>query len=189
MSKGLNLGLEKLEAELKRHTLSKCLNHIFLTLLAPLTAIISGFGGTASLSYLVLGADPSTHHAVQTQPWSKTTSSPFTCITPSLLPPLTQGYNSAQVNFQPLVSISHFCYKFISKCCFVWCPEHSKTLLIHPLCLPTSGCLYWEGTWSWGKEKDQSFLACDCISLLTDCTLQNAVSLMNFANVQRQKNE
>lgn len=157
MSKGLYLGLEKLEEELKRHTLSKCLIHIFLTLLAPLTAIISGFAGTASLSYLVLGADPSTHHAVQTQLWSKTNSSPFTCITLSLLPPLTQGYNSAQMNFQPLVSISHFCYKFISKCCFVWCPEHSKTLLIHPLCLPTSGCLYWEGPEAEARKKTSPF--------------------------------
>ena len=130
MSKGLNLGLEKLEAELKRHTPSKCLVHIFLTLLAPLTVIISGFAGTAPLSYLVLGADPSTHHTVQTQPWFKTISSPFACITPSLIPPLTQGYNSAQVNFQALVSICHFSYKFISKCLFVWCPEHSKTLVI-----------------------------------------------------------
>lgn len=63
---------EKLEAELKRHTPSQCLVHTFLTLLAPLTAIISGVTGTATLSYLVLWADPNT------QPWSKTIWSP-TC--------------------------------------------------------------------------------------------------------------
>lgn len=64
MYKGLNLGLEKLGEET---CALKMPPPYFLTLLAALTDIISGFTAMASLSYSVLGAGPRTHHTVQTQ--------------------------------------------------------------------------------------------------------------------------
>lgn len=54
----------------------------FLTLLAPITPIVSHFTAMASLSYSVPWVDSRTHHSVQTQMWSKIISLSFTPIIP-----------------------------------------------------------------------------------------------------------
>lgn len=91
------------------------------------------------------------------------------------------------MNFQVLASISHFSYKFISSALvnvlstakLFWSQNHS-------LSSPTSRCLYWEVTWSWCRRKTGPFCH-ETVSLLTDCTLHNAFSLLNFLNVPRVK--
>lgn len=67
------------------------------------------------------------------------------------------------------------------------CAQRNSSDQIHSFCFPSSGCLYWEGTRSSRKEKDQSFLMRDSISLLIDCTLHNAFSLINFAKKKKKR--
>lgn len=143
---------EKLEAELKRRTSSQCLVRTFLTLLAPLTAIISGVAGTASLSYAVLRADPST------QQWSKTIWS-LTSDRITIQSQRTSRHWSPSLIFLTSLSANVALLEVLGVAKLSWSQTHS-------LCLPTSGSLCWKGTWSWCQEKGHCFLGHGCVSLL-----------------------
>lgn len=167
LHKGLNLGLEKLGES--TCTLKMPFPYL-LTLLAPVTPIISCFTAVASLSCSVLGVGSRTHHSAQTQMWSKTISLPFICITHPSSHHLHRVIIQHKWISRCRVPFLNFPKIFFSKCCFIWRPEPRKILQVIDL---ASSLSYFRLPEADAQKKTNSFCHVTAIFylLILHCTI------------------